>query len=225
MFLEISTLSAVISLVAYSFMDFYPETLDKVALAVESSKIAKSLIVQQEGIGEDLSFSLMAWCDDELVAVAQLSGLLMADHDERYGLMVQAACILRQGWDATAFTMVAEGFCSTNPNESRGNDMAQLFASPSCDFVRECLAFTHVEEDELLFVVVPYKYEPPRRVLYSDPLQHKGATVLRDGRYPMSLHRALSIEIDHEEMGYNGDLLRELLAKGLTDLGFEVNYR
>jgi hypothetical protein len=91
--------------------------------------------------------------------------------------------------------------------------------------VRECLAFTHVEEDELLFVVVPYKYEPPRRVLYSDPLQHKGATVLRDGRYPMSLHRALSIEIDHEEMGYNGDLLRELLAKGLTDLGFEVNYR
>ena len=206
-------------------MDLYPETLDKVALAVESSKIAKSLMVQQEGIGEDLSFSLMAWCEDELVAVAQLSGLLMGDHDERYGLMVQAACILRQGWGATAFTMVAEGYCSTNPEESRGNDMAQMFASPSCDFVRECLAFTHVEQDELLFVVVPYKYEPPRKVLFSDPLQHKGASVLRDGRYPLSLHRALAIDVAPEDDDIDIDLLREYLAQGLHDCGFEVNYR
>jgi hypothetical protein len=206
-------------------MDEYPEILDKVALAVESSKIAKSMMVQQEGIGEDLSFSLMAWSDDELVAVAQLSGLLMADHEERYSLMIQAACILRQGWDATAFTMVAEGYCSTNPNESRGKDMAQLFASPSHNFVRECLAFTHVEEDDLMFVVVPYKYEPPRRVVYSNPLEHRGASVLRDGRYPMSLHRALSIDNDFDHEDVNVDTLRALLANGLTELGFEVNYR
>jgi hypothetical protein len=206
-------------------MDEYPEILDKVALAVESSKIAKSMMVQQEGIGEDLSFSLMAWSDDELVAVAQLSGLLMADHEERYSLMIQAACILRQGWEATAFTMVAEGYCSTNPNESRGKDMAQLFASPSHNFVRECLAFTHVEEDDLMFVVVPYKYEPPRRVVYSNPLEHRGASVLRDGRYPMSLHRALSIDNDFDREDVNVDTLRALLANGLTELGFEVNYR
>lgn len=206
-------------------MDEYPQTLDKVALAVESSKIAKSMMVQQEGIGEDLSFSLMAWSDDQLVAVAQLSGLLMADHENRYSLMVQAACILRQGWEATAFTMVAEGYCSTNPDESRGKDMAQLFASPAHNFVRECLAFTHVEEDELMFIVVPYKYEVPRRVVYSEPLQHRGASVLRDGRYPMSLHRALTIENDYDYENIDTDVLREVLANGLTELGFEVNYR
>lgn len=206
-------------------MEIYPEILDKVALAVESSKIAKSMMVKQEGIGEDISFSLMAWKDDELVAVAQLSGLLMADHEERYGLIVQAACILRQGWRTTAFTMVAEGYCSTNPDESRGNDMAQMFASPSCDFVRECLAFTHVEEDDLLFVVVPYKYEPPRSVVFGNPLQHKGATVLRDGRYPLSLHRALGIEIDYDEDYIDLDALHKSLAKGLNEIGFEVNYR
>ncbi len=206
-------------------MNKYPEILDKVALAVESAKVAKQMVVQQEGIGEDLGFSLMAWEDDDLRAVVQLSGLFMGDHEDRYGRIVQAACVLRQGWGATAFTMVAEGYCSTNPDESKGKDMAQMFASPSCDFVRECLAFTHVEDGEMLFVVVPYKYEPPRKVVFSGPLQHEGASVLRDGRYPMSLHRALGLEIQHEDEDYDEEELRDLLAQGLKELGFEVNYR
>jgi hypothetical protein len=206
-------------------MNEYPEILDKVALAVESAKVAKQMIVQQEGIGEDLGFSLMAWEDDDLRAVVQLSGLFMSDHEERYALMVQAACVLRQGWKATAFTMVAEGYCSTNPNESKGKDMAQMFASPSCDFVRECLAFTHVERGEMLFVVVPYKYEPPRKVLFAQPLQHQGASVLRDGRYPLSLHRALGLGLPHGGDEFDEEYLREILAQGLKDIGFEVNYR
>jgi hypothetical protein len=206
-------------------MNEYPEILDKVALAVESAKVAKQMVVQQEGIGEDLGFSLMAWEDDDLRAVVQLSGLFMTDHEERYALMVQAACILRQGWKATAFTMVAEGYCSTNPNESKGKDMAQMFASPSCDFVRECLAFTHVERGEMLFVVVPYKYVPPRKVMFAEPLQHQGASVLRDGRYPLSLHRALELSLPHGDENFDEEYLREILAQELEGIGFEVNYR
>ena len=206
-------------------MNEYPEILDKVALAVESAKVAKQMIVQQEGIGEDLGFSLMAWEDDDLRAVVQLSGLFMSDHEERYALMVQAACILRQGWKATAFTMVAEGYCSTNPDESKGKDMAQMFASPSCDFVRECLAFTHVERGEMLFVVVPYKYVPPRKVMFAEPLQHQGASVLRDGRYPLSLHRALELRLPHGDENFDEEYLREILAQELEEIGFEVNYR
>jgi hypothetical protein len=204
-------------------MNEYPESLDKVALAVESAKIAKAMMVKQEGIGEDLSFSLMTWRNSELVAVAQLSHELMADPEERYGLVVQAACILRQGWGATAFTMVAEGYCSTNPDESRGKDMAQLFASPLTDFIKECLSFTHVQDDGILFVVVPYRYAPPREVEYYKPMTHNGAGVVREARYPMSLHRAL--ELPYETSDIDMDTLREELANGLTAIGFEVNYR
>ena len=204
-------------------MNNYPESLDKVALAVESAKIAKAMVVKQEGIGEDLSFNLMAWRDSELVAVAQLSQVHMGDPEERYGLMVQAACILRQGWGTTAFTMVAEGYCSTNPEETRGKDMAQLFASPTTDFIKECLAFTHVQEDGVLFVVVPYRLLPPRKVEYYKPMTHAGAGVVREARYPMSLHKAL--ELPYETDGIDMDTLREELANGLTAIGFEVNYR
>lgn len=204
-------------------MNEYPESLDKVALAVESAKIAKAMMVKQEGIGEDLSFSLMTWRDSELVAVAQLSHAFMSDPEERYGLMVQAACILRQGWGATAFTMVAEGYCSTNPDESKGKDMAQLFASPTTDFVKECLSFTHVQDDGILFVVVPYRCVPPRHVEYYKPMTHSGAGVVREARYPMSLHRALELPYDTDDIDL--DTLREELANGLTSIGFEVNYR
>lgn len=207
----------------FPFMNDYPESLDKVALAVESAKIAKSMIVQQEGIGEDISFNLMVWRDSQLVAVAQLSQSLMGDPEERYGLVVQAACVLRQGWGATAFTMVAEGYCSTNLEESKGKDMAQLFASPTTDFVKECLSFTHVQEDGILFVVVPYRCLPPRKVQYHTPMAHNGAGVVREARYPMSLHRAL--ELPYEIEGVDEDDLRSELANGLTELGFEVNYR
>jgi hypothetical protein len=48
---------------------------------------------------------------------------------------------------------------------------------------------------------------------------------LRDGRYPLSLHRALSIETDYDDEDVNIDLLREFLADGLKEMGFEVNYR
>ena len=205
-------------------MNQYPESLDKVALAVESAKIAKQMIVKQEGIGEDLSFNLMAWRDSELVVVAQLSEGHMGDPEERYGLMVQAACILRQGWGATAFTMVAEGYCSTNPDESRGKDMAQLFSSPTTDFIKECLSFTHVQEDGILFVVVPYRLVPPRRVEYYKPMTHNGAGVVREARYPMSLHKALELPCETDE-DLDIDEFREELANGLTALGFEVNYR
>lgn len=203
--------------------------LDKVALAVESTKIAKSMIVQQEGIGEDLNFSLMGWVEDELRIVIQLQSEFMANMEERFTRLVQAACVMRQGWGITAFTMVAEGYCSTSPEESKGKDLAQLFASANTDFVRECLAFTHVEEDDLLFVVVPYKYKPPRKVVYYSTLQHRGASVIRDGRYPLALRRALemddSSEFLEEMEDYDDELMREYLAKGIKDLGFEVNYR
>ena len=119
--------------------------------------------------------------------------------------------------------MVAEGYCSTNPDETRGKDMAQLFASPLTDFIKECLSFTHVQDDGILFVVVPYRYVPPRNVEYYKPMTHNGVGVVREARYPMSLHRALQLPCETSDIDI--PTLHEELANGLTSIGFEVNYR
>lgn len=206
-------------------MESYSESLDKVALAVESAKIAKALMVQQEGVGEDLNFNLMAWRDDQLVAVAQLSQVHMKDHEDRYDRMVKAACILRKGWGATSLTMVAEGYCSTNPEESRGKNMAQLFAMPEADYIKECLSFTHVHDEGILFVVVPYRYRPPRKVMFYSALTHAGSGVVRESRYPLSFHMALGLPYDVEDDDLDEDAFRAELAVGLKEIGFEVNYR
>lgn len=204
----------------------YDETLDKVALAVESAKLAKAIVVKTEGIGEDLNFSLMGWCEGDLVIVAQLSSDIMADHEQRFDRVLHAACIMRRGWQVTALTLVAEGYCSTNADESKGKDMAQLFASPDADFVRECLSFTHAENGDAMFVAVPYSCFPPRSVQFGGALQHRGIGVIRDTRYPVGLLKALEMPVDDDITdGIDTGLLHELLAKGIMDLGFEVNYK
>lgn len=202
----------------------YDETLDKLALAVESAKLAKSIIVKTEGIGEDMNFSLMGWRDDELLVVAQLSSEHMEDKEGRYERILQCACILRQGWGVTALTLVAEGYCSTNPEETKGKDMAQLFAVPENDFIRECLSFTHVEDEDVVFVAVPYKCAPPRVVQFSGPLQHQGPGVVRDARYPVGLLRALELEIEDLD-SVDSEYFHDLVARGIMGLGFEINYR
>jgi len=210
-------------------MDEYPDILDKLALAVESAKVAKAFIVSTEGMGEDLNFTLMGWRGSQLVVVAQMSYEHMADKEARLEKLVNCALIVRQGWEVDAFTFVAEGYCSLDGKASEGKDMAQLFSLPEADFVKECLSFVHAEEgdddDDVLYAVVPYEYRPPRRVLFSDPLRHGGSRVLRDPRYSAVLVRALRMGIEEAEEDLDVDVLQDFLAVGIEELGFLVNYR
>lgn len=205
-------------------MNSYQDALDKMALAVESAKVAKSMVVQTEGINEEININLLAWRDDELIAVAQLMSEFMEDRDDRFERIIHAACVFRQGWGATSITMIAEAYCSSNPSATRGRDMAEVFASPDADYVRECLSFTHIEDETALFVAVPYSCTPPRKVIYDDPLQHRGSGVIRDARYPLGFMRALALRTECNEVT-DDPYFYELLAKGIMDLGFEINYR
>lgn len=207
-----------------SVMDTYPSILDKMALAVESSKVAKTMVVQQDGIGEDMNFNLMGWRDCELVVVAQLSQVFMKDKEDRFARIIHAACVMRQGWDIDAFTFIAEGYCSFDKEATDGRDMAEVF-SESDSPVDECLAFTHVDYDEILYVTVPYKCVPPRKVEFADALRYSGEEVLRDGRYPNALSRVLQLEVNEIDDGLDEDVFHQVLAEGLQEMGFEINYR
>ena len=202
-------------------MDTYSTTMDKLALAVSSAKLAKETIVETEGIGEDLNFVLMGWRDGDLVAVAQLSQIFMRDKPDRFGRLVKCAYVLRKGWGVDAFTFVAEAFCS-NTHDTREHNLTELFVNSEVK-VTECLSFVHVDIETIEFVAVPYMTTNPRLVIFSDAIQYQGIPSMRDSEYPAALYRALS-----EDVGDNpvyDDNFHDELVKGLIAVGFEVNYK
>lgn len=207
-------------------MEIYPSVLDKMALAVESAKLAKSFTVQVEGFGEDLNFNLFGWTNHQLKVVAQLRTEYMADKEDRLERLIRAACIIRQGWLSDAFTFIAEGYCSDDADATQGRNLAEAFCEVNSP-VRECLSFSHIEEETGLFVAVPYTYVPPRRVNFGEPLRYRGRTAFRDVRYADALSRALGLEVEAgaEDVDLDEDTFHEMLAFGLQDLGFIVQYR
>ena len=60
-------------------MDSYLSDFKKMVLVVESLKEYKQTLVDEEGIGEDLTFNLFGWRGDQMVIVAQLSPAHMDD--------------------------------------------------------------------------------------------------------------------------------------------------
>jgi len=206
-------------------MDGFDDALDKMALAVESAKVAKSMVVKIDGIGEEINLNLLIWRDDELVAVAQLLSEFMEDKEDRFLRVVNAVCIFRQGWGATAVTMIAEAYCSSDPSASKGKEMAELFASPENAYIRECLSFTHIDGEDAFFLAVPFVCVPPRQVVYGEALRHRGSGVIRDTRYPLGIMRALALAVERYDEGVDEEYFRDLLARGVMDLGFEVNYK
>jgi hypothetical protein len=198
------------------------DTIDKVAFVLESASIAKEMVVKDAGIGEDLTFGLYAWRDDCLVAIIQMEPEHMwTDKYERFKKLTNAVCILRKGWGADEFTLVAEGYCSTNPEATRGLELSDAFTT--MDEVRSCLTFTHVNENETAIVTRPYRLTWPRKVEYDEEMYYPGESILRrnDGVIPAMMLRVVdSVEPDvipDDDAAYH-----EALSDGLLDEGFSI---
>lgn len=203
-------------------MEKYGTILDKVALAVESAKVAKSDIVKSEGIGEDININLFGWRGSSLVIIAQMLDSGLIEKEERLVKLVNALCIIRQGWQVDAFTMVAEAYCALSPADTKGTDMAELFAQQNSP-VYECLSVTHIEHSDSLFVAVPYSLVPPRTVIYQSPMKYVGyESVLRDRKYPYAMGKALDLELS--EFVDDGETFHRVLADGLSEQGFDIHY-
>lgn len=202
----------------------YDSPLDKVWLSVKSATAAKQISVKEMGIGEDLAINILGWQGSELRVISQLfTDLMGIDPNERFRRVADCAVVLRKGFGVDAFTMMAEGYVSSDPNVSRGRRLVEVFAEKDSP-VHECLTFTHVEEDSMTLVTVPYICSVGRKVLFSKPQIHQTTQALRDAAYPMMFSDVIAsaqpVEVPDEK-----DEFYDVLVAGLEEVGFHTMYQ
>lgn len=204
----------------------YLTDLDKLALAVEATKVAKQHTVDEEGIGEDININLFSWKDDKLISIMQLMGTHKMHRNERISRLTRAASTKRQGWGVDGFTFIAEGYCSLKPSETKDQDLAKLFAKPDSP-VSECLSFTHMSHKERpIFISVPYKIGVGRVVEFGSALLYSALDVMRDLTYAATLNASLKLDYDAwRSVDIDKETYYKTLADGINDLGFEIFYR
>ena len=201
----------------------YDSPLEKVWLSVKSAMAAKQFSVKEMGIGEDLSFNILGWSGNKLSVISQLHANLMAnDPNERFRRVADCAVILRKGWGVDAFTLMAEGYVSSNPELTRGRRLVESFIEPESP-VRECLTFTHVERDALVLVTVPYTCTVGRKVAFSKPQIHENTVGLRDAAYPMMFSDVLE-NAEPVDPPMDVEEFYDTLSMGLMEAGFYTIY-
>jgi hypothetical protein len=202
--------------------DSYADNFSKLALAATSAQLAKSISVKDHGVGEDLTFNFMGWNSDELSIVCQMKKELMQIHPEdRLDRCVSLCSRLRQYWGVTAITMIAEGYCSMNPEKTHGVELAKAFAEPDSD-VQECITLTHAEifdinNIEVNLIALPYKYQVGREVEWLETLFYptKAEEILRQSRYPVMLEKSLRNQVQEDAQPDDYDEIRKnIYAEG-----------
>lgn len=208
-------------------MELYPTTLDKLALVITASTMAKEESVKDFGVGEDLPFNIYGWREHRLAIMCQIDSSLMGiDPMERFTKLANAACIMRKGFAVDNFTLLAEGFVSTDPEKTKDKKLAEAYLDPSSP-VKECLTFTHVGNSRVTFVTKPYKYTVPRGVLWEDELHYPGRTMFRskDGAIPIMFDKVLELETQAPpEDEYELDEYHMALGEGLLEEGFYAQW-
>ena len=201
----------------------YHTNLDKVALAVESIKVAKQMAVTDDT--GDINITLFCWKGPLLVSVAQMTNTFDTAREDRINRLMQGTTLLRRGWGVDGFTLIAEGYCSLKPADTKNEDLSLLFAAPESP-VKECISFTHVDQSGFLFVSLPYAVGKKGAVDFSNPLWYKGRDTLRDIAYPATLKTALTMPIvDIDDESIDKEVFFATLTDGLMTFGFEVFYR
>lgn len=203
-------------------MNEYIEDLEKLALALTSAQLAKSTFVNEEGIGEDISFNFFFWKQNKVALIMQLNKKLMSlEHKNRFLVCADACIAVRQHWGIDAITMVAEGWCSTDPEKTKGLELDREFAKQDSS-VMECITLTHAEygvdkEPSIQLMACPYKYLEGRLVQFDEPIYYsEGAgKVLRDRKYPAMLVKAL-LESPFYDVS---DETKEEILDNLHDVG------
>ena len=203
----------------------YPTNLDKVALAVESIKVAKQMTVTEEGIGEDINITIFCWKGPVLTAIVQMRNTFAIPRSDRIARLTQGTTLIRRGWGVDGFTLIAEGYCSLKPDDTKNEDLSLLFAAPDSP-VTECISFTHVDQSGFLFVSLPYSLQVGKKVKFRNPLWYKGRDVMRDIAYPATLKTALAMRpVDIDDDSVDKEVFFATLTDGLMAFGFEVFYR
>lgn len=186
--------------------DNYASEFSKIALALTSGQLAKSTFVEELGAGEDIAFNFIGWQGSQIAVITQLSKAYMKlEQTERLNKCISMCRILKKYWDIDAITMLAEGYCSRDPGQTKGLDLHKAFED-KLHGVTECLTVTHAQTEEygvvsITLVAAPYSYNVEKEVEYEDVLVYpEGAVnVVRDKNYPAMMYKILIDEEEHED--------------------------
>jgi hypothetical protein len=196
----------------------YMTPMAKIALACESAKVAKATTTHEEGIGEDLSYNLIAWHDTLVSAIAQLQYNLIASED-RLMRVLEAVKAMRLGYCINGITFVAEGYCVSDPSKiDSSTPLRHQFVTNQN--VRECLTVTHVEPTHVKVVALPYTYEIGRRVRFDDPFLFPEGQAT--SHFVKSIQEVLMLEPDRQFTDDN--YWRDSVAEEITTWGFHVHH-
>lgn len=185
--------------------DSYVGEFSKLALALTSGQLAKRAFVYDLGIGEDLNFNFIGWQNNRVIIIVQLEKRYMNMPIEQRFQKCAAMCrALRQYWGVDGITMIAEGWCSKDPEKTKGLDLAKAFIKKDSG-VQECLSITHAQVndgDDISITVMasPYKYSNGRDIEFGDLLFYSdgGVNIVRDKKFPAMLYKCLGEEVIYD---------------------------
>jgi hypothetical protein len=203
----------------------YPHRLDKLAISMMSAMNAKEQAVKKYGIGEEIPLSIICWSGDKISLVLSASWEVQKSApSDRFGKVNDALCIARKGWGIDAFTLIAEGFCSTDPSVTDGMDLREAFIKPGMP-VSECIAITHTEPEEVTFIAKPFSLTYPKRVVWEEELYFPGQTRIRgqDSMYPRLMSKVLT-DVEYELPPVDENAYYEELSEGLAEHGFACQW-
>lgn len=203
--------------------------MSKMALALTSAQLAKDEAIKEHGVGEELAVHFLAWGDDALIAICQMTADTSAlSQMERFEKCAQICSILRRFYWATAITMVSEGYCSMDASSTKGMDLASAFVDSKYP-VFECVTVNHTSIDEegmvspVSMVAAPFTLRINREVAWMDTLVYpdRADTYVKQSKYPAMLRKALmempmnevSVEMGdkvHEQIEAIGFIIQEI---------------
>lgn len=206
-------------------MALYRHRLDKISISLLSAVQAKEQCIKEYGIGEDMPMSIICWKEDRIEIMLSLAEPPGRKKPQRRFMKVsEGLCIVRKGWGVDAFTMVAEGWVSTNPGATSGRELSEAYVEKDSP-VSECLALIHVENDEVTFLAKPYRQTWGRIVEWSDELYFPGKTRVQgqDAMYPNLFARVLN-EVEYEAPPEDEETYYAALGDGLLKQGFACKW-
>lgn len=207
-------------------MDEYLDDMSKIALTITSAQLAKDLMVEEYGIGEDLAFNFFGWREHRLAIIGQLRTEFMRLPIEDRIIRCQNMCnLIRTAWAIDAISLVAEGFETLDKSKLNGKDLRQAFADGK-NKVRECITVTHCEINEVngnietTIASVPYSYELGRSVEWGETTGYTKNVdeIMKTAPVPRMLREALSLSPMEE---YSDEEL-DAFVRAMHSQGFNI---
>jgi hypothetical protein len=203
----------------------YPDSAAKVSLAYTVGRSTKTHLVEEYGIGEELAMNIFGWHNDKIACIAQMDITWPHNEEEdRIHRILETVMVMRNGWECDGYTIIAEGYVSTDTEYSRGKELSDAFVNDNQERVTECLSICHTDLDGNTDIcALPYRIVLRNDIEWFPLLHTTDPSMLRNHNFLNILEKALCTSPAVQPV--DTDSYRLALSTGLADhAGFYLQY-